>query len=265
MSTDHFSFRLDGKNVAVIGAGSGIGAAIARGCGLHGGHVVCLDVDATAAEERKRLIDEDGGTAEALELDIRDSTAVDGCLADIHGRLGSLDVVVSTPSINVRKPMLLYQDDEFDQVVSLNLKGTFHVMRTAGRIMQAQAGGSIIVLSSIRSLVVEPGQAVYAATKAGLVQLVRTLAAELGSAGVRVNAIAPGVVDTPLTEPIRQDRDWYDAYAQKSALQRWASADEMAGPAVFLASDASSYVTGTVLFVDGGWTAVDGRFSPPGM
>ena len=94
-------------------------------------------------------------------------------------------------------------------------------------------------------------------------QLARTLAAELGSAGVRVNCIAPGVVETPLTEPIKKNAEWYQAYASKSALGRWASAEEMIGPVVFLASDASSYVTGAVLFVDGGWTAVDGRFTPP--
>lgn len=216
------SFRLDGKIVAVVGSGSGIGAAIARGCGVQGGHVVCIDRDGDSAAEQCRLIQDEGAVAEARVADIRDSKAIDACLADVQGRLGSLDVVVSTPSINVRKPILEYEDEEFDRVVDLNLKGTFHVMRTAGRLMQAQRSGSIIILSSIRSVVVEPGQAIYAATKAGIVQMVRTLAAELGASGVRVNAIAPGVVDTPLTAPIRKHRDWYDAYAQKSALQRWA-------------------------------------------
>jgi NAD(P)-dependent dehydrogenase (short-subunit alcohol dehydrogenase family) len=113
--------------------------------------------------------------------------------------------------------------------------------------------------------VVEPGQGIYAATKAGLVQLARTLAGELGARGVRVNAVAPGVVETPLTGPIRSQPAWYDAYARKSALGRWAEPREIAGPIVFLLSDAASYVTGTVLFVDGGWTAIDGRFEPPGM
>jgi NAD(P)-dependent dehydrogenase (short-subunit alcohol dehydrogenase family) len=93
--------------------------------------------------------------------------------------------------------------------------------------------------------------------------MVRALAAELGSAGVRVNALAPGVVETPLTSPIKNRPDWYSAYAEKNVLHRWASADEMIGPVVFLASDAASYVTGTVLFADGGWTAADGRFEPP--
>jgi len=90
-------------------------------------------------------------------------------------------------------------------------------------------------------------------------------AAELGPSGVRVNAVAPGVVDTPLTAPIRSNPDWYGAYAAKSVFKRWARAEEMVGPTVFLLSDAASYVTGSVLFADGGWTAADGRFEPPGM
>lgn len=130
--------------------------------------------------------------------------------------------------------------------------------------MAAAGRGRTIVFSSIRSQVIEPGQSLYAATKAGTVQLIRTLAAGLGPPpAVRANAVAPGVVDTPLTAPIKQNPQWYQAYADKSILKRWARADEMAGTVVFLASDASSYVAGTLLFVDGGWTAADGRFMPP--
>jgi NAD(P)-dependent dehydrogenase (short-subunit alcohol dehydrogenase family) len=102
-------------------------------------------------------------------------------------------------------------------------------------------------------------------TKAGVVQLVRTAAAEFGPAGVRVNAVGPGVVETPLTAQIKAQPEWYDAYARKSVFGRWASAEEMVGPTLFLISDAASYVTGTILFADGGWLAADGRFTPPGM
>jgi NAD(P)-dependent dehydrogenase (short-subunit alcohol dehydrogenase family) len=173
--------------------------------------------------------------------------------------------VICTPSINVRKPILQYTGDDFDRVVATNLKGSFNVLQAAGRIMTAQRGGSVVMFSSIRAQVVEPGQSVYAMTKAGIVQLVRAGAAEFGPFNVRVNAMAPGVVETPLTAPIKSNAAWYAAYANKSALRRWAHADEMVGPTLFLVSDAASYVTGTVLFADGGWTAVDGRYTPPGM
>ena len=129
--------------------------------------------------------------------------------------------------------------------------------------MVETGGGSMIVTSSIRSLLVEPGQGVYAATKASLVQLARGFAVELAPHNIRVNAVAPGVVDTPLTAPIKKNPAWYGAYAEKSAMRRWAAPEEIAWPIVFLASPASSYITGTVLFVDGGWTAIDGRFEPP--
>src|SRR5204862_724548 len=160
-----------------------------------------------------------------------------------------------TPGINVRKPILEYTEEEFDRVVALNLKGSFNVLQAAGRIMTERRTGSIIMFSSIRSLVVEAGQSVYAATKAGIVQMVRAAAAEFGPSGVRVNAIGPGVVETPLTAQITANREWYEAYAAKSVLKRWATADEMVGPTLFLVSDAASYVTGTLLLADGGWTA----------
>jgi SSS family solute:Na+ symporter len=262
---DKLLFRLDGKNVAVVGGASGIGEAVALGCAQQGAYVACLDVNREGADSVASRIRGEGGQADSSQLDIRDRKAVRAALDEIREKRSHLDVVISTPSINVRKPILEYREEELERVLELNLKGNFHVLQAAGRIMAEQKSGSIVVFSSIRSLVVEPGQAVYAATKAGLVQMVRTLAAELGPSGVRVNALAPGVVETPLTVPIRSHPDWYRAYAEKSVLKRWARAEEMVGPTVFLASDAASYVTGTVLFVDGGWTAADGRFQPPGM
>ena len=198
-------------------------------------------------------------------LDITKEDLVNEALDSIVQRHNQLDAVICTPSVNVRKSLLTYSSDEFDKVVSLNLKGSFNVLRTAGRHMTQAGAGSIVLFSSIRSQVVEPGQSVYAATKAGIVQLVRTAAAEFGPSGVRVNALAPGIVETPLTEPIKSVPDWYEAYAAKTVLGRWATPEEMVGPIIFLSSDASSYVTGTVLFADGGWTAADGRYQPPGV
>jgi NAD(P)-dependent dehydrogenase (short-subunit alcohol dehydrogenase family) len=252
-------FDLTGRHALVIGAGSGIGAAVAEGLADAGATVACADVAAAAAEATAATLTGKGHAASAHAVDITDEAAVDALVAAVPG----LDVLVCTPAVNVRKPLLETSAAEFDKVIGLNLRGSFFVMRAAGRRMAAQGRGSIILFSSIRSLTVEPGQGVYAATKAGTLQMIRALAAELGPAGVRANAIAPGVVETPLTEPIKAKPEWYRAYAEKSALKRWAQPSEMVGPAIYLASDAGSFVTGTLTIVDGGWTAVDGRFTPP--
>jgi NAD(P)-dependent dehydrogenase (short-subunit alcohol dehydrogenase family) len=262
-------FDLTGKVAAVVGGGSGIGEAVALGAAELGARVVVLDSNEAAAQSVAERIGSASLSGERnarwAPLDIREGAAVNRAFDAIAREHGRLDIVICTPSINVRKPILTYTDDEFDRVVAVNLKGSFNVLQAAGRVMTAQRGGSIVVFSSIRSLVVEPGQSVYAMTKAGILQLVRTAAAEFGGCGVRVNAIGPGVVETPLTAPIKANADWYNAYAGRNALKRWARADEMVGPTLFLASDAASYVTGTILFADGGWTAIDGRFTPPGM
>jgi len=255
-------FDLHGRTALVVGGGSGIGQSSALALAAFGARISCADVNAAGAAETVSAIRAQGGEAEAVTLDMRDSKQIDALIARLDAD-HPLDILVSTPSINVRKPMLEISDDEFDRVVGLNLKGTFMLMRSVARGMAERGRGSIIVFASIRAEVVEPGQSVYAATKAGTRQLARTLASELGTKGVRVNTIAPGVVETPLTAQIKNNPAWYQAYADKSALKRWARADEMAGAVVYLASDASSYVTGSVLLVDGGWTAQDGRFTPP--
>jgi NAD(P)-dependent dehydrogenase (short-subunit alcohol dehydrogenase family) len=248
-------FRLDGKHALVVGAGSGIGRESALALAAHGARVTCADRDLAAAEETVAR----GDQLTAYELDVLDEAAI----TKAADELGVIDVLVFTAATNVRKRILDYTGEEFDRVVALNLRASFDLIRAFGTGMAARGRGSIMGFSSIRATTVEPGQSVYAATKAGLVQLLRTAAAELGPQGVRVNAIAPGVVETPLTAQIKADPAWYDAYAKKSALGRWATPDELAGAVVYLASDASSFVTGSVLHVDGGWTAVDGRFDPP--
>ncbi len=244
-------FDLTGKTAVVIGAASGIGEAIALGFARQGARVVGLDLKPDPSRD-------------IGALDVCDSSAVDRAFADIDRQHG-VDIAVCMPAVNVRKPILKYSDEELSFVLNVNLQGNFRVLRAAGRVMTARRKGSIILFSSIRSQVVEPGQSAYAATKAGIVQLSRTAAAEFGPHNVRVNAIAPGVIETPLTAPIKANKAWYDAYAAKSVFNRWGRPEEIVGAAVFLASDAASFVTGSVLFVDGGWTAADGRFTPPGM
>ncbi|MQA83705.1 MAG: SDR family oxidoreductase [Streptosporangiales bacterium] len=252
-------FRLDGRTAFVVGAGSGIGAASARGLADFGAHVVCADLAESHARATARAIEAAGGKADVVRFDVRQASDTQALL----DRYGTPDVLVHTPAINVRKPLLSISDEEFDRVVELNLAGTFRLVRGVAAAMADRGSGSIIVFSSMRARVVEPGQGVYAATKAGVVQMLRALAAELAARGVRANAIAPGVVETPLTDQIRADAGWARAYADKNMLRRWARPEEMVGAVVYLASDASSYVTGSLLMADGGWTAADGRFDPP--
>lgn len=252
-------FDLSGRNALVVGAGSGIGEACAHGLAAFGANVICADVDQSKVEAVAQAINGNNGHAQTCALDMRDSAKIAAALKDVP----PVDVLVSTPSINVRKPMLQISDDEFDRIINLNLRGTFLLLRHVAKGMAERGRGSVIVFSSIRGDTVEPGQSIYAATKSGVRQMCRALAAELAPQNVRVNLVAPGIVETPLTAQIKNSPDWYNAYANKSAFNRWAQPREMVGAVVYLASDASSYVTGSIMHVDGGWTAIDGRYTPP--
>ena len=256
-------FDLSGKTALVVGGGSGIGEAACLGLAAHGAACAVADLDLEGAERTAAAIAAGGGRAVAYALDIRDRVAVEATVQDAIAAFGAIDVLLATPAVNIRKRFLTYTDEEIDRVLDLNLKGTFRLARAVGRHMVERRRGSIILMSSMRAVNVEPGQSVYAATKAALSQFTRGLAVEFGESGVRVNALAPGIIATPLTAPITSKPEWKAAYAARCALNRWADPSEMAGPVVFLASEASSYVTGTTLFADAGWTAIDGRFKPP--
>jgi NAD(P)-dependent dehydrogenase (short-subunit alcohol dehydrogenase family) len=258
-------FRLDGRRIAVVGGASGIGRESVRALAAHGADVVVADRDVDGAEETVRLASAETpapgtvpGTVGAHALDVLDEAAVQEAVA----QWGALDGLVVTVGANVRKRISDYTAADFDKVIALNLRAYLTLIQAVAPGMAARGRGSVVGLSSMRAFQVEAGQSVYAASKAGLVQLLRTAAAEWGPAGVRFNAVAPGVVRTPLTDQIAGDPQWYDAYARASALQRWAGAGEIAGAVTYLVSDASTFVTGSVLTADGGWTAVDGRYEP---
>jgi len=250
-------FRLDGRVALVLGAASGIGKASAEALAALGATVICADKNKQGVEETSAAISAQC-RVETHVLDAGDGDAVNALAAAIDKAHGRLDVAVTTPAIHVRKLMLDYTDEEYDRVADLNLRGTFYFLRAFGRMMVRQKSGSLIASSSVRATTLEPGLAIYGATKAGIIQMVRGLASEVGPHGVRVNAIVPSIVETVLVAPLKARPEIWDALAKHTVFNRWARTDEVGAAVAFLASDAASYITGTALLVDGGWTAIDG-------
>lgn len=256
-------FDISGKVAVVTGAGSGIGKGIAYAFAANGGKVVASDKDADALEITVREIKGNGLSAISVDADCTVVEDVRRLRDEARSAFGRIDVLYAIPGINVRKKIEDYSYEEFDRVVQVNLKGTFILMKEiGGEIAKNSDGGSIVVMSSIRNAVVEQGQVAYAATKAAIAQMARVQAAELAVRNVRVNALAPGYTDTPLVKKIKSDPEWYAQSTGRNALKRWATVKEIAGPALFLATPAASFITGAVIYVDGGWTAIDGRYDP---
>jgi NAD(P)-dependent dehydrogenase (short-subunit alcohol dehydrogenase family) len=249
-------FDLSGKVAIVTGAGRGLGKTIALGLAEHGADVVA--VSRTLAEVEKVAADVGalGRKALALKVDTSAKADVDRMVARTVETWGRIDVLVNNAGIDIIKPAVDYTEGEWDQILDINLKGYFLCAQAVGRQMIRQRRGSIVMNSSIAGSIGVKWLVPYASAKGGVNQLTRTLAVEWAKDGVRVNVFAPGYFENVMQgaenihneEKERHIREW-------TAMGRRGRAEELVGPVVFLAADASSYVTGQVLMVDGGWTA----------
>jgi 2-deoxy-D-gluconate 3-dehydrogenase len=249
------AFDLTDRTALVTGASRGIGRAMAMAFARHGADVALNGRDTALLEEVRAEIEGLGRKAVVVAADVTDPEAVRGMVDSAISSLGHLDVVVNNAGGNsFSVPFLNARPQGWDKVMKLNLDSVVEVCRAVGPHLIERKSGSVINVASVAGLSAVPMMGHYGTAKAAVIALSRTLAAEWAWAGVRVNALVPGWVATDLTEFARADDNVEKALISRVPMQRWATVDEIAGPAVFLASDASSFVTGQTLVVDGGLT-----------
>lgn len=248
---------LEGQVAVVTGAGRGNGAAIATGLARAGALVCCADVDGDAARETAARINADGGQAMGVTWNIADRASGEAALAEVHAFAPQVSILVNNAGVEAGSRL---GEPEFDtgwqRVMDVNLRGTMLCVEFLLPDLRATRG-SIINVASIQSFIAyQAGTSAYAASKAALAQLTRSLAVDLATDGVRVNAIAPGFIETAMTAGTRGDPERLAKFRARTPLQRMGQPAELAGPVVFLASTLASYITGAVLPVDGGLLAM---------
>jgi NAD(P)-dependent dehydrogenase (short-subunit alcohol dehydrogenase family) len=252
------SFSLAGSRAVVTGAARGIGQAIALALAEAGAEVIATGRDAGALDETARRIEAAGGRCHRQKLDVADLADIERGFAAIGQRHGRIDILVNNAGVEQVRPSLDVDEALWDRIVDTNLKGAFFCARAAARLMQAEGaapGGSILNLCSLTSEVGVPTAVPYGASKSGLVGMTRALATEWAALGIRVNGIGPGYFRTRLTEMFYQDEAWQHAMLGKIPLRRFGKLEDLMGAAVFLCSPAAAYITGQVLYIDGGYLA----------
>ncbi len=258
MNSSKGLFSLADRVTIVTGAARGLGRALARGLAENGARVVACDINVDGATATAASIQQAGGTAAPGHVDVTDVASCDTVVHHAISAFGRVDVLVNNAGIDIVEPFDRISDAAWQRVVDIDLKGVMHMSRAVVRhMLERGGGGSIINISSIASAIAIPGLGAYSAAKSGVNQLTRVMAVDLAAHAIRVNAIAPGYLEN-IMEGLGDEHakpETERRIATRTPMRRRARLDELVGPVVFLASDAASYVTGAVVFVDGGYTA----------
>lgn len=249
------SADLSGKAAIVTGGSKGIGFGMAWALAHAGADIVVVSRNLAEGEEAAKEIQAMGRKSIAISCDVTVPEAVDEMVTKAVATFGKVDILLNNAGMNIRKPVVDLSAEEWDRVLSTNLKGIFLVAQRVGKEMIKQKSGKVINIASILGVIGLPWLAPYAASKGGIVQLTKVLALEWAQFNINVNAIAPAYIRTPMTEGWLTDQVRLQAILSSTPMGRLGSIEDLAGPVVFLASDWSSYITGHTLMVDGGWVA----------
>lgn len=252
------NFRLDGQVALVTGASRGLGRWIALGIAHAGAHVVVVSRSLAGSEQTAQEVLQHGVDALPLEADVGNVDAIEHMVQQVVGHFGRIDCLVNNAGVNVHKPMLEVTPEEFDDVSRVNFRGVYFTSQIVAKQMIAKGGGRIINISSSAGLLLRPGipNSVYAGTKAAVIMLTKAFAEELAPNHINVNAVAPGYFATPLVEDRINDSAILDNILSMTPLKQIGSPKEIIGPVLFLASEASQFMTGQTIFVDGGRTVI---------
>ncbi|KKM10107.1 hypothetical protein SY88_15835 [Clostridiales bacterium PH28_bin88] len=245
-------FDLTDRVVLITGAAGGLGQEMALGLAEYGADIAMADLFPEKIEKTLTGITSLGRKALIYKVDVTDREAVYRMVREVHQDFGKIDVLINSAGVNSRKPAVEYTEDEWDRILDINLKGTFLCTQAVGKIMLAQGRGKVINMGSVSSVLGHPHHGPYAASKGGVALLTKVLAMEWAKSGINVNAIGPAYIQTPLTAEYLAVGDHYQKIASTIPMGRLGEPSDIVGAVVFLASDASNFVTGHLLLVDGG-------------
>jgi NAD(P)-dependent dehydrogenase (short-subunit alcohol dehydrogenase family) len=249
-------FQLNGRVALITGGNRGLGFVMARSLAEAGADVVVTSRQKEKAEESATSIAQSTGRrALGLAVDVTDATQVENMVQTVVKEFGHIDILINNAGINIRKPIEEFDEESWDLVQSTNLKAPFLCARAVARHMKEQRYGRVINVASMLGLTGLPERSAYCSSKGGVIQLTKVLALEWAPYNVTVNAICPGPFATELNTPVLNNPQANKFFTDHIALKRWGKPEELGGVAIFLASDASSFMTGAALVVDGGWTA----------